>query len=83
MNLTRAALCAATALTISTPVLAAKPMSDKERLRQEAEHVCYNDATTLCGDSVPDEDKIAACMTVKRAQLSPECGKVFDRGMKM
>ncbi len=83
MTSTHAALCALMALTISTPVLAAKALSDKEMMRQEAEHVCYNDATTLCGDAVPDEDKIAACMKVKRAQLSPECGKVFDRGMKL
>ena len=82
MTFIRSALYTALVMTISTPVLAAKPMSDKERLRQEAEHVCYNDATTLCADAVPDEDKITACMKVKRAQLSPECGKVFDRGIK-
>ena len=46
MTLTNAVLCAAMALTISTPVLAAKALSDKEMLRQQAEHVCYNDATS-------------------------------------
>ena len=35
---------------------------------------------TLCKDAVPDEDKITACMTSKRKQLSPLCGKVFDEG---
>ena len=77
----RAVMCAAMVVLTSTPLWAAKALSDKELLRQQAEHVCYNDATTLCGDAVPDEDKIAACMKVKRAQLSPECGKVFDRGI--
>ena len=79
----RAVLCAAMTVLTSTPLWAAKALSDKEMLRQQAEHVCYNDATTLCGDAVPDEDKIAACMKVKRAQLSPECGKVFDRGLNL
>ena len=81
--LSRTVLCAAMVLTMATPLLAAKAMSDKERLRQEAEHLCYNDATTLCQDAVPDEDKIRACMTAKRSQLSPECGKVFDRGLDL
>ena len=77
----QALLCTTMMMLTSTPLWAAKALSDREMLRQQAEHVCYNDATTLCGDAVPDEDKIAACMKVKRAQLSPECGKVFDRGI--
>ncbi len=60
----------------------AKMRSERDRLRAEAEHACYTDATTLCPDAIPDEAKITACMTTKRAQLSPVCAKVFDRGIK-
>ena len=60
----------------------AKQLSDSDRLRAEAEHLCYDDVQKLCGDSIPDEDKIKACMGQKRAQLSPSCLKVFDQGMK-
>ena len=77
----RTVLCAAILAFMSTPLWAAKALSYKETLRQQAEHACYNDATTLCKDAVPDEDKITACMKLKRAQLSPECGKVFDKGI--
>ena len=76
-------LIAALLLTIATAHAAsARMMSDKERVRQQAEHLCYNDVQTLCNAEIPDEDKIAACMKVHRAQLSAPCRKVFDAGMK-
>ena len=83
MSIARFACCAAALLLTSTPLLAAKRLSEKERLRQEAEHVCYHDAQTLCSDTIPDEEKTTACMKRKRAQLSPACGEVFDKGLKL
>ncbi len=71
----------ATVAVIATPAPAAKPISDEARMRAEAEHLCYDDMQNLCNDAIPDEGKITACMKVKRAQLSPGCGKVFDRGL--
>ena len=63
------------------PALAAKPLSDAALLRQQAEHVCYNDVQKLCNDAIPDEDKIKACMQVKHASLSPDCAKIYDQGI--
>ena len=63
-------------------VASAKPMSDKERMRAQAEHLCYDDVQRLCNADIPDETKIAACMKVHHAQLSPGCRKVFDAGLK-
>ncbi len=62
------------------PAFAAK-MSDAELLRQQAEHLCYDDVQKLCNDSIPDEDKITACMKAKHTELSPACAKVFDKGI--
>ena len=66
----------------SVDFASARMMSDKERMRAQAEHLCYNDVQTLCNADIPDETKIAACMKVHHAQLSPGCRKVFDSGMK-
>ena len=63
-------------------VASAKPMSEKERMRARAEHLCYGDVQKLCDADIPDETRIAACMKVHRAQLSPGCRKVFDAGLK-
>ena len=57
--------------------------SATERLRKQAEHDCYPDAQRLCSDAMPDEAKVQACMTAKRAQLGPACGKVFDAADKL
>ena len=69
-------------LTLATvDIASAKMVSDKERARAQAEHLCYNDVQKLCNPEIPDEGKIAACMKVHRAELSPGCRKVFDAGL--
>ena len=81
MTVSRIVVCAS--LVIATTGLAsAKQMSDRERLRAEAEHICYDDVQRLCGDFIPDEDQIKVCMGKKRAQLGPACGKIFDKGIE-
>ena len=61
-------------------VASARMVSDKERQRQQAEHLCYNDVQKLCNADIPNEDKIAACMKVHRAELSAGCRRIFDGG---
>jgi hypothetical protein len=40
---------------------------------EEARQACSGDATSLCGEFVPDVAKVTACMMRKRAQLSAGC----------
>ena len=72
-------LLVAAVLSLAAPAVASAKVKN-QTMRQVQEQACYNDAMTLCKDAVPDEDKITACMTAKRKQLSPLCGKVFDEG---
>ena len=81
MSLTRAALCAILLVSAAAPACAAIGLSDKERIRAQAEHDCYDDVQKLCSDVIPDEDKIKACMTKRHSELSPVCAKDFDAGM--
>ncbi|MBE7204026.1 MAG: hypothetical protein INR70_40395 [Parafilimonas terrae] len=76
-------LGAVTLIALAGPVMAAKPMKDKDRLRAEAEHLCYDDVMKLCPDNTDDDEKTKGCMKSKRAELSPDCRKVFDKGMGM
>lgn len=46
--------------------------------RQQQEAACSDDAFRLCGDDIPDESKVAACMIRKKSALSPRCLVVFD-----
>jgi hypothetical protein len=42
-----------------------------------AAELCTPDVMRLCNEFVPDVDRITACMSKKRRQLSPECAAVF------
>ena len=61
---------------------AAEARTKQPSLREQQEHFCANDAMTLCRDAVPDEARITACMRAKKAQLSPECAKMFETDAK-
>jgi hypothetical protein len=43
----------------------------------EQQQACQPDAMRLCSEFVPDVPQITACMTKKKAQLSPACKAVF------
>ena len=80
MKSIQAALCAAMLLSTAAPAFAAGPMSDRERMRAQAEHDCFDDVQKLCSDVTDDEDKVKACMKSHHGQLSPKCAKAFDAG---
>ena len=48
----------------------------------EQRAACQGDAQRLCGQYVPDVDRITACMSAKRRYLSPGCRAVFSGGAK-
>jgi hypothetical protein len=46
----------------------------------EQQQACTPDAMRLCGNFVPDVDRITACMIANKSQLSPECRRFFRAG---
>jgi hypothetical protein len=43
----------------------------------EQQQLCSDDAMRLCGEFVPDVDRITACMRKQFSQLSKGCKSVF------
>ena len=43
----------------------------------EQQQLCQGDAMRLCGEFIPDVDRITACMSAKYSQLSDGCKSVF------
>jgi hypothetical protein len=43
----------------------------------EQQQRCQGDAMRLCGEFIPDVDRITACMMAKRSMLSDGCRAVF------
>jgi hypothetical protein len=71
---------AVAALFILALLLPAAPASAQGTPQQRA--ACEGDATRLCGEFVPDIERIKACMSRKRAQLSPACRIYFGGGKR-
>jgi hypothetical protein len=44
---------------------------------QEEEQACSGDAFRLCGDAIPDVERVTACMVRNKSQLSPGCRVYF------
>ena len=65
-SLTLAVAAVALALALSVGVAGAQGTPQQQQ-------ACQGDATRLCGEFIPDVAKIEACMSRKRAQLSPAC----------
>jgi hypothetical protein len=43
----------------------------------EQQQACSGDAFRLCGDAIPDVDRVTACMIARKSQLSPGCRVYF------
>jgi hypothetical protein len=63
-------LVIAVALAVLAPTIASA-------YTPEEQQACSGDAMRLCGDFIPDVDRITVCMIQKKAQLSPGCRVYF------
>ena len=72
-NIKSCKLLVATALAFSALTSASYAYSP------EQQQMCQGDAMRLCGEFIPDVDRITACMIAKKPQLSEGCRAVFDQ----
>jgi hypothetical protein len=70
-NIKRCTLLIATALAFSALTSASYAYTP------EQQQMCQGDAMRLCGEFIPDVDRITACMIAKKSQLSEGCRAVF------
>ncbi len=74
-------------LSLALTLAAASPcFAGTEKLspefRQQAVEACTTDAVRLCPTTLLDEEQTAACLRTYRAQLSPACRTVYDKGIR-
>ena len=81
MKMRCAAALAAVLFTFSAGAVSARDLMQQDYSNDE-QTLCQPDVFRLCNDYVPDEDRIIACMKQNRTQLSQECRRVFDVGLK-
>ena len=46
---------------------------------QEEQQACMNDAFTVCGDAIPDRDRVAACLAHNIKRISAPCRSIMLR----
>ena len=71
-NIKSCKLLVATALAFSALTSASYAYTPEQQQR------CQGDAMRLCGEFIPDVDRITACMIAKKSQLSEGCRAVFN-----
>jgi hypothetical protein len=71
-NIKSCRLLVATALAFSALTSASYAYSP------EQQQMCQGDAMRLCGEFIPDVDRITACMIARKSQLSEGCRAVFN-----
>jgi hypothetical protein len=49
---------------------------------QDEQNACMNDAFSVCGQDIPDRDKVGACLARNIKRISPECRTVMLRYQK-
>lgn len=45
--------------------------------RQQEQQACENDVYALCGEAIPDQDRIIACLKAHWAKVSHECKTIM------
>ena len=67
------------ALSISGGIAVPYPASSQEyRGTMEQQMACTPDVMRLCGDQIPDVNRIVACLRQNTAQLGDACRAVFE-----
>jgi hypothetical protein len=78
-SFSRTGLAAASGVLLAA-IWAIGPLSEPAAAQgtPEQRQACQPDAMRLCGEFIPDVDRITACMIKQRMRLSPPCRAVFE-----
>src|ERR1700733_14706141 len=56
------------------------PLLAATLVRAQDDHfACMNDAMTVCGQYIPDRDRVAHCLMANRSRVSPACRTALKR----
>jgi hypothetical protein len=69
----RRGVLALVGLTMASTFLVANHVSFAQDVEDATREACKPDALRLCGQFVPDVDRITDCMTEKFKEVSPQC----------
>lgn len=66
------------AIALSALCLTLAPLGARAD-EQSDQQACMNDAMTICGQFIPDRDRVGACLYSNRTRISPACRTAMQR----
>ncbi|HTV38904.1 MAG TPA: hypothetical protein VMF12_20925 [Xanthobacteraceae bacterium] len=67
-----------TTLSVAVFCLALAPAAVRADAQQD-QAACMNDAMTVCGQFIPDRERVAACLMSNRTRISVACRDALKR----
>jgi hypothetical protein len=67
-----------TAIVLSLLCLSLAPLGARAD-EQSDQQACMGDAMTVCGQFIPDREKVGACLYSNRSRISPACRTAMQR----
>ena len=46
---------------------------------QEDQQACMSDAFAVCGQFIPDRERVGSCLAANRSRISPACQQAINR----
>ena len=77
--MSKTCLSGAIAAIILATAGTASAATSEPTLQDQQQAACYGDVQKLCGDAMPDVEKVTACMKTKRSQVSARCASFYGR----
>jgi hypothetical protein len=65
-------------VAVATLCLTLAPLSARAD-EQSDQQACMNDAMTICGQFIPDRERVGACLYSNRTRISPACRTAMQR----
>jgi len=66
------------AAVLGSTAAATNATADQNRGTMEQQMACTSDVFRLCGNAIPDTDRIVVCLRLNTPQLSQGCRAVFE-----
>jgi hypothetical protein len=77
---TRFALAIVTAcVTLAPATVRSQDSQSQYPQAQEDQGACMTDAFVVCGQFIPDRERVAACLMANASRISPPCAEAIKR----
>jgi hypothetical protein len=66
-------------LSVGMLCLVLAPVAARADQKQQDQDACMVDAQTVCGQFIPDRERVAHCLIANRSKISPACREAVKR----